>query len=663
MISVIIPFHNASRFILSTLSAIFKGVSSELDIEIVAIFDNCDDNSEELFVNYMTSNGRPYKLRETSFGGPAECRNLGISISSGDYVIFCDHDDIMDSTIFKRISPYVNHEVDVIRFGFTINRGDNNLELVEVLPDKYSYPFHGIFVWNSVIKKSFLIKNDIKFKPGYGEDYEFNLELLKHNANEIRLAGCASYYTWQIHDSNLHKKKKVKDVFNRFSSIVNNHGDFIFTNSKVKVQFVIWVENYLRHLVDVYGYDEVFNELNHHVILKSFVEQQDFVINKTNLNIKKTRLKIKSFLSPVVNKCRALKNVGVRSILKRSLIEMQNNKISKRILERKINSKKPKVLIYTFRGNYISGGLISIYSISEQLKINGYEVVMIGEPGLFTCNKNDKFPNNEWLIPASIFLQANFTSFDFVLLPEVKVNEFIKFSQNNKLMYGQAIINILNQNIELMPCSKSIVQLKNMCKEVTMTTAHEHYSTQAIANKFGIPLKHISTYLSFRDYNIVPFKEKDGVVLYSPDVNVFKNKVLSKVCSRFSKFKTIEIINMSYAEYKTFLQGAKYAISFGEGLDNYYIEPFFTGGIGFTIFNPQFMDERFLLLDNVFSSYAEMERSICDVIARLERDDEFYRSLHFKNYSLLASIYDERIYVEKIKGYLKGDYDYVPQEN
>ncbi|MFM4841645.1 glycosyltransferase family 2 protein [Aeromonas veronii] len=660
MISIVIPFHNASKFILSTLSAIFKGISSESDIELIAIFDNCDDNSKELFIDYMTSNGRAYKFRETSYGGPAECRNLGIDLSSGEYVIFCDHDDIIDSTIFKRVAPYTDHEIDVIRFGFTINRGDNNLELVEVLPDKYSYPFHGIFVWNSVIRKSFLIQNDIKFKPGYGEDYEFNLELLKHNANEIRLTGSASYYTWQIHDSNLHKKKKIKDVFNRFCSIINNHGDFIFTNSKVKVQFVMWVESYLRHLVDIYGYDEVVHELSRHIILKAFVEQQDFVINKPNLNIKKTIYKIKGFLKPVVNKCRTVKNIGVKSLLKSVLIEIQNNKISKRILLRKLDSQKPKVLIYTFRGSYISGGLISIYSISEQLKINGYEVIMIGEPGPFTCNKNDKFPNNEWLIPASIFLQANFTSFDFVLLPEVKVNEFITFSQKNKLTFNKAIINILNQNIELMPGRQSIAQLKMMCKKVTMTTAHEHYSTQAISNKFSIPLKHISTYLSFSDYNIVPFKEKNDVVLYSPDVNVFKNKVLSKLSSHFTKLKLIEIKNISYAGYKVCLQEAKYSISFGEGLDNYYIEPFFTGGIGFTIFNPQFMDERFLLLDNVFSSYAEMERSICDVIARLESDNEFYKGLHFKNYSLLASIYDEKVYVKKIQEYLKGNYDYVP---
>jgi len=53
---------------------------------------------------------------------------------------------------------------------------------------------------------------------------------------------------------------------------------------------------------------------------------------------------------------------------------------------------------------------------------------------------------------------------------------------------------------------------------------------------------------------------------------------------------SVQIIrNLTYDQYKSLVSRAKWALTFGEGLDGYFIEPVFSGAIAFAVYNEQFL--------------------------------------------------------------------------
>ena len=106
-------------------------------------------------------------------------------------------------------------------------------------------------------------------------------------------------------------------------------------------------------------------------------------------------------------------------------------------------------------------------------------------------------------------------------IPELYVKEFrpsISLKQASFLRNIPNLhINILNQNIRLMPGKEIIQSLFWFTPRVTITTAHAKYCSLAYRNAFGVPLHFFSTFASPENYLYIPFKDKGNVILFSPD--------------------------------------------------------------------------------------------------------------------------------------------------
>ena len=88
--SVIIPAYNAEPFIRETLDSVLA--QTYWNLEILVIDDGSTDRTGECVEAY----GRRvrYLLQENS-GGAARPRNTGLSLASGDLIVFLDADDVM----------------------------------------------------------------------------------------------------------------------------------------------------------------------------------------------------------------------------------------------------------------------------------------------------------------------------------------------------------------------------------------------------------------------------------------------------------------------------------------------------------------------------------------------------------------------------------------
>lgn len=89
-VSVIVPAHNAARFIEQTIESV--RAQTYRDWEIVAVDDGSSDGTWELL---QASGPGVRSFRRERAGGPAVARNLALENATGELVAFLDADDLL----------------------------------------------------------------------------------------------------------------------------------------------------------------------------------------------------------------------------------------------------------------------------------------------------------------------------------------------------------------------------------------------------------------------------------------------------------------------------------------------------------------------------------------------------------------------------------------
>lgn len=92
LVSVIIPTFNAAKHIKSTINSILN--QSYSDIEIIVVDDCSNDDTKNELKSYISNEEIKFYELDKNSGGPATPRNLGIKKSKGEWIAFCDSDDI-----------------------------------------------------------------------------------------------------------------------------------------------------------------------------------------------------------------------------------------------------------------------------------------------------------------------------------------------------------------------------------------------------------------------------------------------------------------------------------------------------------------------------------------------------------------------------------------
>lgn len=335
-----------------------------------------------------------------------------------------------------------------------------------------------------------------------------------------------------------------------------------------------------------------------------------------------------------------------------------------------------KEIIVLFVPTYpINGGVMSIFGMADiTRKLYPRRRVLISfypkENGR-RYFKNDNFPNDEVVLSWSLVKNSVFNA-DRVWLhiPECDTMRIYDQISKDDLYRLRRIpdlrINILDQNVDYMPSRSDLSKLYSITRNISQTTAHERYSTQAYADKFGLPTIWQSVYIK-RSYRHLSFDRKQKWIAYSPDDHPKKTEVLDKIRAALPQYRLIEIKNLKYIKYLELIAECKYVITFGEGMDAYFSEPAHSGTISFAVYNDRFFPKQvdWKSLAQVFSSYDEMVTSIVDRIRFFDQNEELYQKCILSQVSFLERCYgryEDRYndVAAKIKRYYDSDFDYNP---
>lgn len=92
LVSVIIPTYNRAQILPITLNAILKQTYRHM--EIIVVSDGSTDQTAQVVRRYQDNDPRVRYLEITHTGRPAPARNHGIKKAHGEFLAFCDDDDI-----------------------------------------------------------------------------------------------------------------------------------------------------------------------------------------------------------------------------------------------------------------------------------------------------------------------------------------------------------------------------------------------------------------------------------------------------------------------------------------------------------------------------------------------------------------------------------------
>lgn len=194
--SIVIPVYNVEKFLRECLESIATQTFS--DFEVICINDGSTDNSLTILQEYANKDSR-FKVISQENQGQGIARNKAIEIAQGNYLLFVDPDDFIESNTLEIIyNKFQQTGVDIVQFDFATCRENGKYSGLETFKKRMRKEFHyaikdnEIFNWNNIKKKNLqgmslciwnkaykmkLIKeNNIKLAPNkHGEDHIFSI--------------------------------------------------------------------------------------------------------------------------------------------------------------------------------------------------------------------------------------------------------------------------------------------------------------------------------------------------------------------------------------------------------------------------------------------------------------------------------------------------------
>lgn len=160
--SIIIPHHN----IPDLLQRCLDSIPDRNDVQILVVDDNSDPSIVD-FSNFPGINRRNVDVYLTKEGrGAGYARNVGIENSKGEWLIFSDADDYFNTENLNKLLDGNYNEYDVVGWSCKMEYKGNIVQHGRKIrfDNQDVHPFLMVEPWWKMVKRSFIIKNKIRFQ-------------------------------------------------------------------------------------------------------------------------------------------------------------------------------------------------------------------------------------------------------------------------------------------------------------------------------------------------------------------------------------------------------------------------------------------------------------------------------------------------------------------
>ena len=213
LVSIVIPMYQAEYTIMKTVDSIIQ--QTYPNIEIILVNDGSTDNTINI-CNKLVNQFPTIMLITQDNKGVSTARNNGITHMTGDYVLFLDSDDTLDSNAIDfLVEKAVSTDVDVVYFDFTrVTSNSTVISSANMDEGKYITSQSGSFflemirtdiannIGTKLFKSSIIKEKLVSYNEKYMicEDLMFCIDFMSHSSSFYYLKN--SLYNYNIQSSN-----------------------------------------------------------------------------------------------------------------------------------------------------------------------------------------------------------------------------------------------------------------------------------------------------------------------------------------------------------------------------------------------------------------------------------------------------------------------------
>lgn len=197
--SIIVPVYQAEATIRSCVESVFAQTVG--DWELILVNDGSTDQTAEVCRELKNKDSRVRTIHKENNQRQAAARNDGLSVASGEYILFMDADDYVESNLLEDLDAILKeHAYPLVTWGIfnDIHKSDgtvavsesplNATENREVTAadneDWLALYFDTFFAspCNKLYRRDLIEENHLRFEPICVdfEDYEFNVRYCRH---------------------------------------------------------------------------------------------------------------------------------------------------------------------------------------------------------------------------------------------------------------------------------------------------------------------------------------------------------------------------------------------------------------------------------------------------------------------------------------------------
>ncbi len=259
-VSIVVPIYNVEKYLNKCIDSIISQTYSNL--EIILVDDESPDSCPTICEEYKKKDKRVKVIHQKNMG-LSGARNTGIEMATGEYIMFQDSDDTIDSkcveTLYKLVKKD-NTSISICGRLYEFENGEKKCKYSDDFTKKYdlesaieemnSFYYFDMSACGKLFNKQLF--NDIRFPVGkLSEDYFIMYKLFLKS-------GYVSYTT-----------KPMYNYLQRQNSISKN--------KKVNTQFI---DAAYEQMVDLENYSEEMKKIVHTAYASAYLTVIDTYINQ-----------------------------------------------------------------------------------------------------------------------------------------------------------------------------------------------------------------------------------------------------------------------------------------------------------------------------------------------------------------------------------------------
>lgn len=291
LVSIIVPIYNVEQYIEECIKSIVNQTLTQ--IEIILVNDGTKDDSINKIKKYIDNDDRIILINKEN-GGLSSARNKGLEIAKGDYILFIDSDDYIDTDMVQEMYESMSsNDLDIVMCGYKRVENEKVYEVHPPIESNIIFNKEDIikiveqghntksiwFVWRNMYRKDILTKNSLTFNEDikFGEDSVFNMNSFLSSNKIMSIDKCL--YNYRLNPNSLtqskHKPNLEENVMLQYCEKIKIVKDYNLnkgTTKKINIYFIVHSLNILI--------DNIYKGNNRDAVEKLKDIRKHYIVNK-----------------------------------------------------------------------------------------------------------------------------------------------------------------------------------------------------------------------------------------------------------------------------------------------------------------------------------------------------------------------------------------------